>query len=328
MNDIEITSNVLLTIDEANVLHSMIVSGAKELKQNLLDMYHGEGYKVLGHEHWGDYLGVVSESAGIGRKALRRMHKSTLFLADAGRDIDEYREGTLRPLLDTLSDEKGYTAGHRERALELAEEFANGNQVTAKIAKSAAQYVAVMGYWGGETDQEIYGAGNAANLLASRMQNGEVSTEVAYQLMQLMDEDAHGSPTGMEWVIARVSDISLARYLINLRQYSAKAYEEIEEQIALSGTMPTVDGQVPIGAASYDDLVRYLDEPNKMKRYEKAVERSESYKSAAQKAANVAIKWYGIQTAVPENLVGTPEGDMYGALLECGLIRYGMKADD
>lgn len=319
---------VLMAEEEARKLHKKIVSGAKILKQDLLDMYNTEGFKALGYEYWGNYLEAVSDEAGIGKKALRRMHKSTLFLDGAGRDIDEYREGTLRPLLDTLSDEKGYSAGHRERALELAEEFAGESQVTAKVVKSAAQYVAVMGYWGGETDQEIHGAGNAANLLASRMQNGEVSTEVAYQLMKLMDETAYGSPKGMEWVIARVSDVSLARYLINLRKYSTGTYQEIEEQIGLSGTMPTVDGQVPVGAATYDDLVRYLEEPNRMKRYEKAVERSEGFKSVARKAATVMVKWYGIRTEVPREISGHPEGDLYKALLECGLIRYGMKTDD
>jgi len=326
MNELETVQTVMMTASEASVIYDQIVSGAREINRLLLRLYNEEGYKALNYENWGQCLADISKDAGIGVKALRRMHKASLMLNSGGRDILEYKEGTIRPIIDTLSDQKGFTDGHRERALELAEEFAGENKVTASIAKSAAQYVAVMSYWGGEVNDD-YSLGVAANTLSARMQDGEITTETAYQLMQLMDEDAYGDPRGMEWLIASVSDISLARYLINLRANSSEAYASIEEDIKLSGHMPTKDGQVPINRATYAELVDYLNEPYRMKRYEKAVERTQTYKVVGEKAAAVAVKYWGIHREVPVDVIPESmkeERELYEALLGAGLIKYGV----
>lgn len=321
---------VVLTKEEAESLHGKIVSGAKSLGEDLLAMYEQEGYKAMGHEHWGDYLRLVSEQVGtIGVKALRRIHNTNLFLHEGGRDIDEYREGTLRPILDILSDGKGYTQGNRERALEVAEEFAGDGRVTAGIAKSAAQYVAVTGNWGGEVQEDGRGAGDAANRLAQRMVGGEISTDFAFQIKQLTQSDAYGDPRGMEWLLVELGDVSLARFLINLKKNGAKAYEELADEAVATGHFPTKNGQVPVADATYADVTNWLDEPYRQQRYEKAVERTETFKVAAKAAAAMVIKYWGIHQEVPDSLTDMKEeAALYQALLNAGLIKYGMVKND
>jgi hypothetical protein len=306
---------VLLTIEEATELDRQIEDGVSTLQQDLLTMYNGEGYKVLGYPHWGAYLDSVSERAGMGVKALRRWHKTSLLLEGAGVEIGELREGTVRPIIDTLSDRKRFHSGDREQALELAIDLAGGKveKVTGPIAQNAAWYIAVV-----ETTPDD------GEVLVERLKNGEVTPGDAYHINRMMVQQ---EASGMSHILGELSDPDLARYLVNLRQHGPEAYDELEETLVATGYLPTrTDEQIPVNQATLSDVVAYLDEPGRLRRHEKAVERTQAYKEVAILAARMVVDYWGIHREVPAALSNTKtEAELYGLLIELGFIKYGMK---
>jgi len=304
----------MLTLKEAELLDEEIVGGASKLQYRLLEMYNGEGWKVLGYKNWGDYLGSVSDRAGIGTKALRRWHKSAMLVDGAGMDVGDIKEGTVRAIIDTLSDRKGFTSIDREGALELAIEFAGGDtdNLTGNIAQNAAWYVAV-----------TKTAPDAGSAIVDRLRQGEITPHDAHLINYIMLDD---EATGMEHILSELSDPDLARYLVNLRQHSKAAYEELEETLVATGHLPTrTDEQIPVARATYSDVVAYLDEPGRLRRHEKAIERTQAYKEVATLAAKLAIDYWGIHREVPDTLRGREvESKMYQLLLDLGFIKYGV----
>jgi hypothetical protein len=306
-----------LTLEEAEDIDKQIVGGTKELQRLLLRMYYGDGFKLLGYPYWGNYLDSVSERAGVGRKALYRWHKASLLINDGGFDLGDFREGTVRPIIDTLSDRRGFSEDDRIDALDLAVEFSGGNipAVTAPTAQTAAWYVAV------SKTAPVNG-----QRIVERMRNGEVTPKDAHLINHIMlDKESEG----MEYILAELSDSDLAKFLVNLRRNGGSTWTDIKETVELSGHIPTSDGQVPIGSATYDDIVGYLNEPQRQKRYEKAVEKTAAFKKAAQLAAKMLSEYWGIHNSVPKSLDGLEtEKELYALLLDLGMIRYGATISD
>lgn len=307
----DVVAHVLLTLEEAQELDERIVTTLIGQLGDLLDMYNGEGYKQLGHTYWGDYLETVSDRAGVKAKALRRWTKAALLEDGSGLELGTFSEGTIRPIIDTLSTRKGFTDEDREAALELAIEFANGvENVTGPIAKSAAYHVAVTA----RTPE-------AGVALVERLKNGEITSRAAYTISGIMQDDP---AIGIEHILAETSDPDLAGFMVGLKRNELYKWEDIQETIEMSGCIPTDNGQVPIAQATRDHLVDHLNAPQKMKRYEKAIERTEALKRAVKLSADVFTGYWGIHPEVPENLSSMQtESELYQLLIDLGYIKYG-----
>lgn len=304
----------LMTLEEAQILDQRIVTNSINLLRDLLNMYHGEGYGQLGHPDWGSYLETVSDRAGVKAKALRRWTKAALLEDGSGHELGTFSEGTIRPIIDTLSTRKGFTDYDREAALELAIEFVDGEQkdVTGVITQAAAYYIA--------TTSNTPEAGTE---LVERLKSGEITASAAYTISGIMKDDA---AAGIEHILAQTNDPDLAGFMVGLKSNEIYKWEDIQETIELSGCIPTDNGQVPIGQATRDHLVDYLNAPQKMKRYEMAVERSEALKEVAKLAADVFTRYWGIHPEVPENMGSMQtESELYQLLIDLGYIKYGAK---
>lgn len=310
---VESKQYMILTLEEAQDLDARIVTSSQKLRSDLLNMYNGEGYKALGHEYWGDYLNTVSERTDVKAKALRRWTKAALLEDGTGLELGTFSEGTIRPIIDTLSDRKGFDSDDREAALDLALELSNGiyENVTAKTARTAAFYV----YTEATTPPE-------GEALVERLKSGEVTSEAAYTIAGIMQ---HDDAKGIEHILAQTSDPDLAGFMVGLKRNELDKWQDIQETIEMSGFVPTDNGQVHINAATRGDLIDHLNEPQRMKRYEKAVERTEALKRVAKLAASMAIDYWGIHPEVPENLRSMPsESELYQLLIDLRYIKYGV----
>jgi hypothetical protein len=302
-----------ITIEEAEQLDTIIIGSAKILQEKMLEMDKSGGYKLLGYLDWGAYLQHVAEDgAGIGVKALRRVHKSALLTSGAGIEAGIIKESSVRPIIDTLSDRKGYTEDDRQQAFDLAIEHADGDaqQVTAKIAQSAAWYVAVTDTTPSDTS------------LVERMRSGQISPGDAFKISLLSQSQA---AEGIEHLLLATGDPELAAMLLNLKLSGSSQFADLQESMESSGYLPSANGkQVKVEDATVTHLVDYLNEPQKQKRYEKAVEKTEALRLVAQVAGSLCAKYWGIHPEVPENLKGLPiESELYQLLLDLGYIRYG-----
>lgn len=309
---VESKQHVVLTLQEAQDLDARIVTSSQKLRGDLLDMYNGEGYKALGHEYWGDYLNTVADRTDVKAKALRRWTKAALLEDGTGLELGTFSEGTIRPIIDTLSDRKGFDSDDREAALDLALELSNGiyEAVTAKTARAAAFYV--------YTEASTPAAGND---LVDRLKSGEITSEAAYTIAGIMQDD---DAKGIEHILAHTSDPDLAGLMVGLRRNEPDKWADIQDTIEMSGYVPTDNGQVHINEATRGDLIDHLNEPQRMKRYEKAVERTEALKRVAELAAKLAIDYWGIHPEVPDNLKSMPsESELYQLLLDLRYIKYG-----
>jgi hypothetical protein len=309
----ESKQHVILTFEEAQDLDIKIVSGVRNILRCLVDMYNGEGYKALGHDNWGEYLGTVSFRAGVKAKALRRWTKAALLEDGTGLELGTFSEGTVRPIIDTLSDRKGFDSNDREAALDLALELSNGiyEEVTAKVARAAAYYI--------YTEVSTPDAGND---LVDRLKSGEITSEAAYTISGIMQGD---DAKGIEHILAQTSDPDLAGFMVGLRRNEPRKWEDIQDTIEMSGHVPTDNGQVHINEATRGDLIDHLNEPQRMKRYEKAVERTEALKRVAELAAKLAVDYWGIHPEVPGNLKHmSSEAELYQLLIDLRYIKYGV----
>lgn len=302
-----------MTLDEALALDKEIVDGAEKLRERLLKMYDGRGYEVMGFPSFRQYLTDLGDRIKYDPKALRRIHKAALLEEGSGKDIGTFKEGSIRPIIDTLSDNKGFTQADRNQALDLAIEFAGGDEdkLTSSVAQTAAYYVEV---------EKLTPVG--LERLPERMKHGEVTTEAAHRLCHLMLGER---AKGIEDIIAECSDYELAQTLIKLRSSNGDTWTELEGTIRGTGCLPSTNGnQIPIGNATNGNLIDHLNEPMRMVRYEKAVDRTEKLASIAKLAAQMITEYWGVHEEVPEALEGQEtESALYAALLELGYIRYG-----
>lgn len=308
----EIT-HITMTLDEALALDKEIVEGAEKLRERLLRMYDGRGYEVMGFPSFRQYLTDLGNRVKYDPKALRRIHKAALLEEGSGKEIGTFKEGSIRPIIDTLSDNKGFTQADRNQALELAIEFAGGDEdnVTGAIAQTAAHYIEV---------EKLTPVG--LERLPERMKHGEVTTEAAHKLCHLMLGER---AKGIEHIIAECSDYTLAQTLIKLKSSNGDTWSELQETIERTGCLPSTNGnQIPIGEAVNSNLIDHLNEPMRMVRYEKAVDRTEKLQNVAKLAAQMIVEYWGVHEEVPESLGDhKTEAELYSALLELGYIRYG-----
>lgn len=307
-----------LTMEEAKQIDDEIVSSVGNLRGLLVDMYQRHGWHALGFTSWEEYLQDLAPRANIGTKYLRRIQGTALLEAGTDHELGTFKEGTLRPIIDTLSDQKGFTVEDRAAALELAIELAGGeDDVTGKVTQTAAWYMAV------EKMTPL-----AGSRLVERMKHGEVSANVASELCQIM----RGSKAdGAEQIIAELSDAQLARVILNVKSTNGEAWKEIRETATLSGTIPSSSGQVALSDASAKDLVGFLNEPNRQKRQEKASEKSELMLNIAKAAARLMIHYYGVcEDCLPDALstdtkLFDREVELYRLLQQADMIRGDLK---
>jgi hypothetical protein len=305
-----------LSVVEAEKLDSDIVKYADGLRERLLKMYEGSGWAALGFISWQAYLKDVSVRAGVGPKQLRKIHNVARLEAGAGYDLGSFKEGSIRPIIDGLSSAKGFDESDRITALELAIELAGDmDSVTALVSRAAASYVVVE-----KTTPKL------GRRLVTRMRYGEVSPRMAGEICTIMKSK---EARGLEPILAEVSHTKLAVALVNARKAGGDTWLDLEETIMLSGMVPTGDErQVPIDQATSDDLIGYLNAPARMKRYEKAIERTQLLTEIAKAAAKVMIEYHGLVSYPVSQTLGLNEKEfadeikLYELLLLGNFIRH------
>jgi hypothetical protein len=305
-----------MDLDEATAADHGIVHHAINLRKSLIEMYERNGWAALGFTSWDKYLEDVAPRAGLGNKYLRKIHNVARLESGTGHDLGTFKEGTLRPIVDTLSNSKGFSDLDREQALELAIELAGSEDaLTSNTTQAASWFV----YVERKTPTE-------GSRLVERMRSGEVSPKVANEINHVMQAS---KSEGIEHILAEVSDPSLAHSLANIYSTNGEVWHELGETIQLSGTMPTgSEKQVPIGKATDNDLQGFLTAPGKLKRYEKVVERNELLKEIANISAKLMIEYYGVSKEglpkafeLDDEEIFDTERKLYILLQQANLIR-------
>jgi hypothetical protein len=305
-----------MSLEEAQQITNQIIEKVTDVRELLVRMEVENGWASMGYDSWDAYLQELGRVTKAGSKYLRRVGNAGLLEADTGHDIGTFKEGTVRPINETLSDSKGFSHENRAVALELAIEVAGGEErLTGPIAQQAAWQVAVI--------EKTPEQGEA---LVVRMRDGFLASGQAFELMQLM-RSTRGLP--IAHIIAEVSDPKLARTMINLNSSNGELWADVKESIEQTGYMPTKDGQIIIDGASNDMLIDYLNEPARMQRHADVVGEAEAYRKVAFAAASLMVEYYGASVdELPEVLlldeqVFGKEKELYKLCQQAGLIgRY------
>jgi hypothetical protein len=320
MNEVIVLSDIAqMSADEAKEIHAEIVTKVQDVRHLLVRMEAEAGWSALGYSSWEAYLIELGKVTGAGSKYLRRVGNAGLLESDAGFGVGIFKEGTVRPINDILSDTKGYDSDHRVAALELAIELAGGSEeLTATVAQTAAWYIVVV-----ENTPDI------GQDLVRRMKAGFITPQAANDLCQIMRST---KAQGIEHILALVSDIELADTMITLHSSNGETWQEIRGSIESTGFIPTRSGQVSIDRATNGDLIGYLNEPARLQRRVDEVGEAELYRQTAMAAARLMVSYYGVVlTKLPEALlldeeVFKNERELYRLCQQAGLIRHGMKA--
>jgi hypothetical protein len=316
----EVGSYKQLTKSEALAIDAEIVQQVTFVRTLLVRIDQGNGWIALGFASWDEYLRDLGARTKTGSRYLGRVKNAGLIEDGAGIEIGTFKEGTLRPIQDTLSDTKGFSANDRTDALDLAIERAGGEEnVTGPIAQDAAYYIAVC-------EQTPY----AGLRLIARVQAGEIPTRDAYLILQVLRGDAS---IGIEHIVSEVSDPQLASTLVNMYSTNGEQWQELRETIELTSSIPSGnDSQVAISKAVNSDLISYLNAPARMQRYDDAVTRTEILTEIAKTAASLMIRTYGVANdgQLPPTLAQNvhplyAERDLYQKLQRAGYIRQDRK---
>lgn len=243
-----------ITLEQAQAYDREIQTSATNLRKALYLMYSTEGWRVMGFDSWQKYLEDVAARAHLTPKTLRKHARAGLLEAGAGITVGTFSEGVLRPINDTLSDRKGFTAHDRSEALDLAIEFADGeDKLTSTHASTAAYYV--------------YVCKAGAPILESRMKQGKITPHAAKRILDMVNDTGNEFLQG---VLMEVSDPGLASTLCNLQDTDDG--KEVIRSIFFSGYVPGPNGtQVPISSARKETLLSHLYEPKQMEQMEKRV---------------------------------------------------------
>lgn len=315
MTEITVVSdNKQMSVAEAESIHQQIIDRVQDVRNLLVKMEVEAGWASLGYDSWEAYLKELGRVTRAGSKYLRRIGNAGLLEADTGHDIGTFREGVVRPINETLSDYKGFDHEARAEALELAIELAGStDDLTGPIAQQAAWQVAVA--------RKTPPAGDK---LVLRMQHGFTSIETAYAICQIIRSTA---ARGIEPILAELTDVELAKSMVNLHSTNGEGWQDVRETIERSGGyMPTRNGQVLISRATNKQLIDYLNEPSRMQRHDAIVEESEMFRRIGRAAANLMISYYGVSAhGLPEALLlddkmFEKERELYELCQSAGLI--------
>lgn len=259
---VDITAQVVLyNKAEAEEWDSIIVTSATRMRVGLYNMYVHEGWRALGFESWEAYLQDISGRARLTPKTLRKHARAGLLEAEAGYDVGAFKEGSIRPINDILSNRKGFQDLDRVEALDLALEYAGDDpeKLTSALATRAAKHVA----------SERAVLNSEATDLILRYKRNEVSAETAGELVKVFNKC--GNNVLLEYIVQWLSDPHLANMLLNLTHNGGDVAEDVIEQIYRTGYVPGSNGsQMIINEATKEHFLGYLHEPERMKRAEKA----------------------------------------------------------
>ena len=90
----------------------------------------------------------------------------------------------------------------------------------------------------------------------------------------------------------------------------------------MTSTLPTRDDtQIPLSEARVSDLYGWLNEPQRLKRKEMAVEKEFLLKEIAKTAAKIMVFMYGDGDQESLSTASMDELQLYGLLVEAGYIK-------
>lgn len=233
-------------LERAQELHERIINAATDLVTLLAEMYKDDLYAQLGYDSWLDYLRELGNTVDLSYQYLYRLSNAGTFLLESGLAPDTLRESAVRPILEVLSDRKGFTQDDRRRALDIALGM-GGESVTAKQAASAAGYVKL----------------SLENpFLSERIDMGELSIPDALEIHDAMsmvpDDYEHGDL--LVSILGHTSDSAVAKLFIRVARAHPDLWNEIAPEIANTGHISTADGrQIEIGKLDTNTLTNYLN---------------------------------------------------------------------
>lgn len=243
------TQNATIAITErerAEELHHRILEAATDLVVLLAEMNHDGLYRALGHDSWLDYLKSLSDTVQLSYQHLYRLSRAGTFLLDSGLDPRRLKESAVRPILEDLSDRKGYTQEDRQRALELAMAM-GGEDVTAQQAANAAGYIRLS---------------YENPFLLERIDAGEIPIATALNIHEtLADIPDNFKDAGLlRAIVGHTSDPAVADLFIRVAKAHSGLWDEIAPEIGNTGYISTANGeQIYISKLDARTLTSYLN---------------------------------------------------------------------
>jgi hypothetical protein len=294
---------VILSYKEAIAHDQDIVKSASTLRESLLVMYEGEGWRALGNKSWTDYLDDVGYRAGYTSKTLHKFTRAAQLESGAGWKFGTFSEGSIRPISDGLSDRKGFTEEDRVKALDLAITWAGGEgAVTSKHSQMVVAYLTV--------NRSQY------RELARRMHAGKLPAVDALAIKNMLD---HTDDASLYTILQEVTDVGLASTLFNMSGNNTDTWKEVREQILATACIPGAKGkQYPLGEASHANLIGYLAEPSYLKRADEMAARRSEMMAVCHAARQVILHVH--DNKEPDVTKYPYHNFMYAALKEANML--------
>jgi hypothetical protein len=216
--------------EEARTRTDAIKDGVARIRRDLMAMFVRQGWKALGYSSWHEYL--VTEFPDTNHSYLRRQTHAALLEDKLGLQVGKSKEAHLRPLTETLGDDTGAKALAYYLVLDRDE------SPMARDFQRAA--------W------EVYVFTRGIPRIRERMEEGELSPKVAYQINKLIENEDRED---LAYVAAECSDPDLVPILQRLKEAGSATWDEILR----SGTIPAFPNPIYISKATAHNLIAWLD---------------------------------------------------------------------
>lgn len=275
-----------LTKEVASDLHTRIISVAEDLRSLLWKMYTRDGWRVLGFESWHQYLVNLGEAVDYTHQTLRKITDTAALEVESNLPIGTFKEGAMRPIRDILSERKGYPSMTRVKAVDLAVELAGEtDKVTEIHARTAAMTISVMF--------------DGPPRLAERLERSEITAASAYEIAEIVSDE---SPE-VVFLMSEVSDPELAKAVTTISHESPEAWARIVDEVIATGYLPAYDGRhIPLGRATKQDLLDFLNEDNRARRYEEAVDADQLRRVVCRAARDYMLEYWSAKPTEADKL--------------------------
>ena len=223
-------------VGEARSLTSLIRTNVASIREHLLAIYIRRGWESLDYRSWGAYL--EGEFPDTSTSYLRRQTHAGLLEADLSSElIGKHKESHLRPISETLGDDKG------ARALAYYLTMDRTDNPTALDFQRSS--------W------EVYVTLYGQQAIQARLSSGELSAKAAHDLTKLSEQ--HKGKEDLLFLAAIVSDPELIPLLDRIRSSGptpSETYWEVYHSLAIPG----YPEPIPIERATAANLLAWLDE--------------------------------------------------------------------
>lgn len=246
------TDNAIVVMgrEEAREIVNQVKAHLNEARRLLLDLYEREGWRALGYASWRECVKAEFQHS---EPYLYRQLAAAQLESDLGLEVGESPEYHLRPIIEVFGDDREGARQAYESAL------IDGAETSSEFRYHARREWLLLNL---PEESSLY----------QKVVQGDVSMLDAYNIALIMGDD--DTPLHAVNVIDECTDYRLADRLVAV----CKHLPHIWEEISSTKSIPSLDGNIPLGEASKSNLNALIGVDNAERRAQHVAINEEYYR--------------------------------------------------